>query len=89
MPRATRTFETDLAELSYQIARSDAFERIRQEFADGRVDDQEAQERVSDLVDGGHCRFFGDHGPEEWGWKLTEYEMGQLIGSLYRKLGAE
>ena len=89
MPRVTRTFNTDLAELAYQIGRSDAFERILKEFKAGAIDDQEAQERVLDLIDVGVCRFFGDHGPEEWSWKLDESEMSKLASMLYREaLGA-
>ena len=89
MPRVTRTFNTDLAELAYQIGRSEAFERIAHEFRSGEIDDQEAQERLLDLIDLGNCRFFGDHGPEEWSWKLEEREMGQLASLLYReRLGA-
>lgn len=89
MPRVSRTFNTDLAELSYQIGRSEAFERIAREFQSGEIDDQEAQERLLDLLDLGNCRFFGDHGPEEWTWKLDESEMGKLASMLYReRLGA-
>lgn len=89
MPRATRTFNTDLGELVYQIARSEQFERIRREFHDGVIDDQDAQERVLDLVDGGNCKFYGDHGPEEWGWKLNELESSTLANQLYRMVEAE
>lgn len=85
MPRATRTFNTDLAELAYQIARSDGFERIRTEFKAGRIDDQEAQEQLMELLDSGQCKFYGDHGPEEWGWKLSEVEFGRLASNLYRE----
>jgi hypothetical protein len=89
VPRVTRSFNTDLSELAYQIGRSDAFERIQREFKSGQIDDQEAQERVLDLIDAGICRFFGDHGPEEWTWKLNEAEMGKLASMLYReRLGA-
>lgn len=84
MPRATRTFNTDLAELVYQIARSDQFEKIRREFNSGEIDDQDAQERVLDLVDNGNCRFYGDHGLEEWSWKLNEAESGALANQLFR-----
>lgn len=89
MARATRTFETDLTDLGYQIGRSEAFERIKSEFATGAIDDQEAQERVLDLLDAGHCRLFGDRGLEEWSWVLSEREMGTLAGTLYRELGGE
>ena len=85
MPRATRTFETDLAELAYQIARSDAFQKICSEFREGLSDDQEAQERILELLDAGRCKFFGDRGPEEWSWVLTEREAGALAATLYRE----
>jgi hypothetical protein len=89
VPRVSRTFNTDLAELAYQIGRSEAFERIEREFKAGEIDDQEAQERLIDLIDLGSCRFFGDHGPEEWTWKLDEHEMSKLASQLYReRLGA-
>jgi hypothetical protein len=89
LPRVSRTFNTDLAELAYQIGRSEAFERIEREFRAGEIDDQEAQERLIDLIDLGNCRFFGDHGPEEWTWKLDESEMSKLASQLYReRLGA-
>lgn len=84
MARASRTFETDLAELAYQIARSDAFQRIVAEFRGGEVDDQEAQERILELLDNGRCKFLGDRGPEEWSWVLTEREAGSLAATLYR-----
>lgn len=89
MARATRTFETDLADLSYQIGRSEGFDRIRQDLEARDIDDQEAQERIADLLDNGHCKLYGDRGPEEWSWKLSEYETGQLIGALYRHLLGE
>jgi hypothetical protein len=85
LPRVSRTFNTDLAELAYQIGRSEAFERIEREFRAGEIDDQEAQERLIDLIDLGNCRFFGDHGPEEWTWKLDESEMSKLASQLYRE----
>lgn len=85
MARATRSFNTDVAELAYQIGRSDQFERIASEFRSGAIDDQEAQERLHDLIDSGFCRFFGDHGPEDWGWKLDEREIGKLASLLYRE----
>jgi hypothetical protein len=85
LPRATRTFNTDLAELAYQIGRSDAFARILQEFRGGVIDDQEAQERVLELLDNGNCKLYGDHGPEEWSWALNERETGLLASTLYRE----
>ena len=85
MARATRTFETDLAELAYQIARSDAFQRIVAEFRGADIDDQEAQERILELLDVGRCKFHGDRGPEEWTWALDEREAGNLAAALYRE----
>ncbi len=84
MPRATRTFNTDLAELAYQIARSDGFVRIATEMRAGQIDDQEAQEQLLELIDNGICKFYGDHGPEEWRWALAEAEAGKLAGALFR-----
>jgi hypothetical protein len=89
MPRATRTFETDLTELAYQIGRSDAMERVHREFKAGTIDDQEAQEQILELLDNGWCKLFGDRGPEEWRWALNESEQGKLASVLYReRLGA-
>ncbi|MEB3328950.1 MAG: hypothetical protein VKQ33_06930 [Candidatus Sericytochromatia bacterium] len=85
MPRATRCFETDLGELAYQIARSDAYQRLVSEFRARRVDDQELQENVLELLDGGRCKFFGDRGPEEWSWVLSEAEVGKLAATLFRE----
>ena len=85
MARATRTFETDLAELAYQIARSDAFQRIVQDFRTQACDDQEAQERILELLDTGRCKFHGDRGPEEWSWVLDEREAGGLAAALFRE----
>ncbi len=85
MARATRTFETDLAELAYQIARSEAFQRIVAEFRAGETDDQEAQERILELLDAGRCKFFGDRGHEEWSWVIDEREAGSLAGALFRE----
>lgn len=85
MPRATRTFNTDLAELAYQIGRSDAVAQIATDFQSGQIDDQEAQERLLELLDFGSCKLYGDHGPEEWSWKLTEREQGTLASTLYRE----
>lgn len=89
MARATRSFETDLAELAYQIGRSEAFERLKADFQAGRQDDQEAQEALMDLLESGRCQFYGDNGPEEWRWTLTERESATLAARLYRDgLGA-
>ncbi len=72
MPRATRTFNTDLAELAYQIARSDGFQRIVGDLRAKSIDDQDAQEQLMELLDNGTCAFYGDHGPEAWRWALDE-----------------
>lgn len=85
MARATRTFETDLAELAYQIARSDAFQRIVEEFKAGETDDQEAQERILEMLDAGRAKFFGDRGLEEWSWVLSEREASSLAATLFRE----
>jgi hypothetical protein len=85
MARATRTFNTDLTELAYQIGRSDAFNLILGDFKSNTIDDQEAQERLMELLDFGNCKFYGDHGPEEWSWKISEVELGRLASSLYRE----
>jgi hypothetical protein len=89
VPRATRSFETDLGELAYQIARSDAYQRLVVDFKERRVDDQELQENVLELLDTGRCRFFGDRGPEEWTWVLSETELGKLASSLFREAVGE
>lgn len=78
-----------MADLAYQIGRSENFDRIRQDFESGTIDDQEAQERLADMLDAGHCKLYGDRGPEEWSWKLSENETGQLIGTLFRHLLGE
>jgi|GEM_PF-1709798 len=85
MPRATRTFLTDLAELQYQIARSDQFARIERDFRLGEKDDQSVQETVVELLELGRCRFHGDHGPEEWSWSLDDSELATLANRLYRE----
>jgi len=85
VPRATRAFETDLGDLAYQIARSDSYARIVEDFKLGRTDDQEAQERILELLEVGRCKFFGDRGPEEWGWVLNEMEQSRLAGQLFRE----
>ncbi|MEB3197343.1 MAG: hypothetical protein VKP62_09080 [Candidatus Sericytochromatia bacterium] len=89
MPRASRSFETDLGDLAYQIARSDAFHRIVEEFATAQVDDQETQERILELLELGRCRFFGDRGAEEWTWVLSEREASQLASTLFKQAVGE
>lgn len=84
MARATRSFETDLSELAYQIGRSEAFEKLKADFEAGRQDDQEAQESLMDLLESGRCHFYGDTGPEEWRWTLTERESATLAARLFR-----
>lgn len=85
MPHATREFETDLAELAYQIGRSEAFLAIVQDFKRGTCDDQEAQERILELLDFGRCKFRGDRGPEAWSWVLSERESSALAATLFRE----
>lgn len=84
MPRATRTYETDLAELAYQIAKSDSFQRIVAEFKASN-DDQQAQEHIGELLEFGRCKLIGDRGPEEWAWVLNEREFARLLSTLYRE----
>lgn len=85
MPRATREFETDLTELAYQIGRSEAFQKIIQDFRAQECDDQEAQERILELLDLGRCKFHGDRGHEAWSWVLSERESGTLAATLFRE----
>ncbi|MBO9539541.1 hypothetical protein J7643_03010 [bacterium] len=89
MPRVTRTYETDLDDLAYQISRSDKFTEIRDDFSSSEISDDEAQEKIESLVDGGACRLDGDRGPEVLEWALSESEMARMISQLYRQyLGA-
>ena len=85
MPRATRTFETDLAELEYQLGRSEGVERIARDLHAGEIDDQEAQSRLMELLERGHCRVQGDRGGEEWSFVLNEAELSRLANALYRE----
>ena len=85
MPRATRTFMTDLAKLQYQIGRSDQFSRLERDFRSGEKDEQAVQEAVVELLELGRCRFLGDHGPEEWSWSLDDRELASLANRLYRE----
>lgn len=90
MPRVTRTFELDLDDLLFLIARSDQFGSIREDFSAGRIADDEAQEQISDLIDTGRCRLEGDRGSEQLEWTLKESEAAKLIRQLYRDyLGAD
>ncbi len=89
MPEITRTYQTDLADLAYQVSRSGEFADVRRDLDADRIEDQEAQSRLLDLVLAGRCRVDGDHGQEEFRWALSEVEAGRLTSSLYREyLGA-
>lgn len=89
MVKISRSYETDLDDLGYMISKSDAFAEIRSRLERGEVDDQDAQERLLDLVMHGRTSTYGDRGPEELGWKLSEADMGRLTSLLYRQyLGA-
>ena len=89
MPEVTRTYQTDLADLAYQVSRSGEFGEIRQEHKSGEIEDQEAQSRLLDLVLAGRCKVEGDHGEEDFRWALSEWEVGRLTSALYREyLGA-
>lgn len=90
MPRVVRTYDTDLDDLAYQVSRSGQFASIRDEFTARTIQDDEAQEQISDLVDAGSCRLDGDRGQEQLEWKLSEAETARLISQLYRQyLGAD
>ncbi|HEY9900366.1 MAG TPA: hypothetical protein V6D00_14420 [Pantanalinema sp.] len=90
MPRVTRTYETDLDDLAYQISRSDKFNTIKDDFASTEITDDVAQEQIEALLDGGACRLVGDRGPEVLEWALSESEMARMISQLYRLyLGAD
>lgn len=90
MPRVMRSYETDVDDLCYQIARSDKFTEIRSDFETGEISDDEAQEQIADLLDAGTCRLEGDRGREQLEWALSEAEMAKLISQLYRQyLGAD
>jgi len=87
--KISRSYETDLDDLSYQISKSDAFGDIRAMFQRGEIDDQDAQERLLNLIMDGRAHTYGDRGPEELSWKLSERDMGRLTSVLYRQyLGA-
>lgn len=90
MVKISRSYETDLDDLGYQLSKSDAFSDIRAMFQRGEIDDQDAQERLLDLSMHGKAQTYGDRGPEELSWKLTEAQIGRLTSMLYRQyLGAE
>lgn len=89
MPEITRTYQTDLPDLAYQISRSGEFGEIRRDFTSDQIEDQEAQSLLLDLVQAGRCKLEGDHGKEEFRWALSEIEAGRLTSILYREyLGA-
>lgn len=84
MPKITRTYDTDLEDLAYQIGRSHSFLALRDDFAAHRVHDDEAQGAIADLIEGGGCRLDGDRGEESLHWALGEREAALLISRLYR-----
>ncbi|MBM3275442.1 MAG: hypothetical protein FJZ00_09825 [Candidatus Sericytochromatia bacterium] len=89
MPQITRTYETDMPDLAYQISRSDAFTHIRERLQASELDDQAAQAELLDLVLDGCCKIQGERGPEEFRWTMSEAEAGRLTSLLYREyLGA-
>jgi hypothetical protein len=90
MPQITRTYETDMNDLAYQISRSDGFIEIRDHLESGELDDQEAQEDLLDIVLDGMCKVQGDRGLEEFRWVLSEADAGRVTSILYREfLGAD
>lgn len=90
MAKISRTYETDLDDLGYQISKSDAFAEIRAMFQSGEIDDQDAQERLLNLIMDGRTHTYGDRGPEELSWKLSEADSGRLTSVLYvQYLGAD
>ncbi|MBU6430015.1 MAG: hypothetical protein KGR26_13455 [Cyanobacteria bacterium REEB65] len=90
MPEITRTYQTDLDDLAYQISRSEAFGEIRRALDSTEIDDQQAQSGLLDLVQCGKCTVAGDHGREIFRWALSEVEAGRLTSLLYRHyLGAD
>lgn len=90
MVKISRSYETDLDDLSYQISKSDEFGDIRALFQRGEIDDQDAQERLLNLIMDGRANTYGDRGPEDLSWKLSERDMGRLTSVLYRQyLGAD
>ena len=50
----TRTYDTDMADLAYQISRSLNFGEIREKLTHGLLKDQDAQSELLDLVIDGH-----------------------------------
>lgn len=90
MVKISRSYETDLDDLSYQLSKSDAFSDIRAMFQSGAIDDQDAQERLLNLSLDGRAHTYGDRGPEDLSWKLSEADAGRLTSLLYRQyLGAD
>ncbi len=85
----TRTYDTDMADLAYQISRSLNFGEIREKLTHGLLKDQDAQSELLDLVIDGICKVMGERGQEEFRWAITEIEAGRLTSILYRDyLGA-
>ena len=90
MPQVTRTYETDMADLAYQISRSDAFAEIRDHLVRGLLQDQDAQSELLELAQNGSCIVQGERGREAFRWALSEADTGRLTSILYRDfLGAE
>lgn len=86
----TRTYETDMADLAYQISRSENFGDIREKLKRGELQDQDAQSELLDMVIDGRCSVMGERGQEEFRWAISEIEAGRLTSILYRDyLGAE
>lgn len=86
----TREYETDMADLAYQISRSEHFTDIRERLKRGELQDQDAQSELLDMVLDGSCKVMGERGLEEFRWALSETEAGRLTSILYRDyLGAE
>lgn len=83
LPKIARSYETDLGDLAYMVARGDRFGHIRAMFGAGDIDDQEAQERILDLLMDGRCRMDGDRGEEDLTWSLSERELATLASNLY------
>lgn len=83
MPLVTRTHRIPLEELAYQLSCSPAVAEIRDAFAAGRIDDQDAQARLLDFVLAGRCTVHAYAGEEDIRWALSEAESGKLTSLLY------
>ncbi|MEB3300059.1 MAG: hypothetical protein VKO21_11310 [Candidatus Sericytochromatia bacterium] len=83
MPVVTRIHRMSLPELAYQLSCAPAFFRIREDFAAGVIDDQEAQARLLDFVLAGRGMVHAYQGEEELRWALSEAESGKLTSMLY------